>query len=256
MKATVLVTGAAKRVGAAIARSLAAKGCFVILHYQHSGAEAQALARELEAAGGRIGLLQADLFDRTQSESVIARCASQFGPVDVLVNNASSYRYDTILSANFADWDENLRTNLEAPLFLSKAFYEGCAGRAGVIVNMLDFKVTNLNPDYFSYTVAKIGLAGATRLLAMAFRGRVRVNGIAPGLTMRSGQQTQDQFLRAWRMTPLGYGPTPEELGSAAAFLMETPSVNGQVLCLDGGASLRPRQRDISVDPEALGSPP
>jgi NAD(P)-dependent dehydrogenase (short-subunit alcohol dehydrogenase family) len=90
----------------------------------------------------------------------------------------------------------------------------------------------------------------------MAFRGRVRVNGIAPGLTMRSGQQTQDQFLRAWRMTPLGYGPTPEELGSAAAFLMETPSVNGQVLCLDGGASLRPRQRDISVDPEALGSPP
>ncbi len=246
-----LVTGGARRVGAALVRSLAAAGYPVIAHFQSSEVAARQLAAEIAAAGGVCGILQADLTDRAAVESLVERCIGRFGPLGVLVNNASAYRYDTAATLDTAAWDENLRTNLEAPLFLAKAFAESCAA-GGSIINMLDFKVTNLNPDYFSYTVAKVGLAGATRMLAMAFRGRVRVNGIAPGLTMQSGRQTEEQFLRAWRMTPLGYGPTPEELGRAARFLIETPSVNGQILGLDGGASLRPRARDISVDPLAL----
>jgi NAD(P)-dependent dehydrogenase (short-subunit alcohol dehydrogenase family) len=149
-------------------------------------------------------------------------------------------------------WDENLRTNLEAPLFLAKALAESRGTDTGAIVNMLDFKVLNLNPDYFSYTTAKIAMAGATRLLAMEFGGRIRVNGIAPGLVLRSGKQTEAQYERAWRMTPLGRGPTVAEICTAARFLIETKSVNGQILSLDGGASLVPRQRDISVDPAAL----
>jgi NAD(P)-dependent dehydrogenase (short-subunit alcohol dehydrogenase family) len=252
MKPTALVTGGARRVGAALARSLAADGHFVILHYGRSEPEARALAGEIAAAGGRCGLIQADLADRAAITSLIDRSIALFGPIGVLVNNASSYHYDTIASLSAEAWDENLRTNLEAPLFLSKAFAASCGAAGGCLINMLDFKVTNLNPDFFSYTVAKIGMAGATRMLAMAFRGRVRVNGIAPGLTMRSGRQTQAQFERAWRQTPLGHGPTPEELGRAARFLIETDSVNGQILCLDGGAGLRPRGRDISVDPAEL----
>ena len=249
-----LITGGARRVGAALARGLAAAGYFVVIHYQNSVDEAEGLAREIRGLGGACGLLRADLRDRLAIEGVIARCVAAFGDVDVLVNNASSYRYDAVGALDAEVWDENLRTNLEAPLFLAGAFFRALGDRGGAIVNMLDFKVTSLNPDYFSYTVAKVGMAGATRLMAMAFRGRVRVNGIAPGLTMRSGRQSEAQFERAWRMTPLGHGPTPEELAAALLYLLRTPSVNGQVISLDGGAALRPRRRDISVDPSALGA--
>jgi NAD(P)-dependent dehydrogenase (short-subunit alcohol dehydrogenase family) len=251
VKQTVLVTGGARRVGAALVRALAAQGHLAVVHYQRSEDEAGHLAAEIASAGGRSGIIQADFTDRDATASLIARCTERFGPIGVLVNNASGYLYDTIDSLDAGSWDENLRTNLEAPLFLAKSF-AGMCGDGASIINMLDFKVTNLNPDYFSYTVAKVAMAGATRMLAMAFRGRVRVNAIAPGLTLQSGRQTQEQFARAWRMTPLGYGPTPEELGRAANFLIATPSVNGQILTLDGGASLRPRRRDISVDPSAL----
>ena len=253
MTQTALITGGARRVGAALARALARAGYFVVIHYQHSVAEAEALAREIGERGGVCGLLRADLRDRAAIAGLLPRCIAAFGAVDVLVNNASSYRYDGIAALETEVWDENLRTNLEAPLFLASAFYQALDGRRGAIVNMLDFKVTSLNPDYFSYTVAKVGMAGATRMMAMAFGGRVRVNGIAPGLTMRSGRQSEEQFHRAWRMTPLGHGPTPEELGAALLFLLRTPSVNGQVISLDGGVALRPRRRDISVDPSALG---
>jgi NAD(P)-dependent dehydrogenase (short-subunit alcohol dehydrogenase family) len=252
MKQAVLVTGGARRVGAALARAVAAHGHLAIVHYQRSEDAARRLAEEITAGGGRSGIIQADFTDRDATASLIARCTDRFGSVGVLVNNASGYRYDTIDTLEAGAWDENLRTNLEAPLFLAKAF-AGLCGEGGSIINMLDFKVTNLNPDYFSYTVAKVAMAGATRMLAMAFRGRVRVNGIAPGLTLQSGRQTEEQFARAWRMTPLGHGPLPEELGRAATYLIDTPSVNGQILSLDGGASLRPRPRDISVDPLALG---
>jgi len=252
MHQSALVTGGARRVGAALSRVLAANGHFVAIHYQSSAAEAASLAEEIRAAGGACGLIQADLNDRAAIAGLVPRCIEAFGPIGILVNNASGYRYDTIGTLDTGPWDENVRTNLEAPLFLAQAFARTRGEQGGAIVNLLDFKVTNLNPDFFSYTVAKIGMAGATRMLAMAFGGRIRVNAIAPGLTMRSGRQTEEQFLRAWRMTPLGRGPTPEELGRALIFLIETSSINGQILTLDGGASLRPRKRDISVDPSAL----
>jgi NAD(P)-dependent dehydrogenase (short-subunit alcohol dehydrogenase family) len=254
MTQTALITGGARRVGAALARALAGAGYFVVVHYQNSVEEADGLALEIRAAGGACSLLRADLRDRAAIAGLVPRCVEAFGALDVLVNNASSYGYDSIASLEPGVWDENLRTNLEAPLFLASAFVRALEGRQGAIVNMLDFKVTSLNPDYFSYSVAKVGMAGATRMMAMAFRGRVRVNAIAPGLTMRSGKQSEEQFERAWRMTPLGHGPIPEELGAALLFLLRTPSVNGQVISLDGGAALRPRPRDISVDPTALGT--
>ncbi len=224
----------------------------MVLHYNGSADEADAAAHRIAAAGGRCGVLQADLSDRQAADGLVPRCREQFGAPTLLVNNASSYLYDTAATLSAESWAANVRMNLDVPVFLSRAFAASSDLPGRSIVNMLDFKVANLNPDYFSYTVAKAGMASATRLLAMAFRGHVRVNAIAPGLTLISGKQTQDQFRRAWSMTPLGLGPTPAELAHAVGYLHATPSINGQILCLDGGASLQPRARDISVDPAAL----
>jgi len=249
---TILITGAARRLGSAIAKALAERGHFVVLHYHESAADAASLAQEIGFAGGHCGVIQADLSDRERIAALVPEAVAAFGPLHALVNNASSYHFDRLTTLNHADWDSNLRTNLEAPSFLTQAFAAQFAGSDGSIINILDFKVANLNPDHLSYTIAKVGLAGFTRLAAMEFHGRIRVNAIAPGLTLRSGKQTEAQFERAWRMTPLGRGPTQDEIGDAARFILETPSLNGQILCLDGGASLRPRDRDISVDPVAL----
>jgi len=251
MDRVALVTGGARRLGGVISRTLAQAGYFVVIHHGSSAAEAAAVAADIRAAGGACGTLQADLADRAAIAALMPRCIEAFGAPCVLVNNASSYHYDSIQGLDPASWDVNLRTNLEAPVFLSGAFHAQQPAPPACVVNMLDFKVTNLNPDYLSYTLAKVGLAGATQILAMAFHGRVRVNGIAPGLTLRSGKQTEEQFERAWRMTPLGRGPTVEEIAAALLFAVQTPSLNGQILSLDGGAGLEPRARDISVDPAA-----
>jgi NAD(P)-dependent dehydrogenase (short-subunit alcohol dehydrogenase family) len=250
---TVLITGAARRVGRAIALDLAARGDFIVLHYNRSAGDAEAVAREIRGDGGRCGVVQADLLDREQVQGLVARCTAEFGRIDTLVNNASSYHFDTLATLSSTHWDENLRTNLEAPVFLTQAFQACDPGPDGAVVNLLDFKVANLNPDHFSYTVAKVALAGFTRLAAMAFRGAIRVNAIAPGLTLRSGRQNDEQFSRAWRMTPLGRGPTVDELTGAVRFALDMRALNGQTIYLDGGASLKPRARDISVDPIALG---
>ena len=247
-----LVTGGARRLGAVISRALADAGYLTVIHHGNSPEDAAALAAGIRASGGAAGVLQADLSDRAAIATLLPRCAEAFGPPCLLINNASSYHYDSITALDPAQWDINLRTNLEAPVFLAGAFFASRPAAPAAIVNMLDFKVTNLNPDYLSYTLAKVALAGATHMLAMAFHGLVRVNAIAPGLTLRSGKQTEEQYQRAWRMTPLGCGPTPDEIAAAVLFTVQTRSLNGQVLSLDGGAGLQPRGRDVSVDPQAL----
>ncbi len=244
------MTGAGRRLGRAVSLGLAKAGHFIVLHCNASRPEAETLAEEIRADGGSCGVIQANLADRAQIGELLPRARALFGPVSGLVNNASSYHFDSVDMLDAPHWDENLRTNLEAPVFLASALAAGGANAS--IVNMLDFKVANLNPDHLSYTLAKVAMAGFTRMAAMAWHGRVRVNAIAPGLTLRSGRQSDEQFERAWRMVPLGHGPTPEEISSAVVYLMRTMCVNGQILCLDGGASLRPRARDISVDPAAL----
>jgi NAD(P)-dependent dehydrogenase (short-subunit alcohol dehydrogenase family) len=252
MTGTVLITGAGRRLGAHIARALAGAGYFVVLHYNGSKDGAEAVAADIAAAGGACGMIGADLSDRGAIARLIPESIQRFGPIRSLVNNASTYHFDTIATLETAAWDANLRVNLEAPVFLAKALHAALAGAPGAIVNILDFKVANLNPDYLSYTLAKSAMAAFTRVAAMAFAGTTRVNAVAPGLTLRSGKQTDAQFERAWRMTPLGRGPLAEEIASAVVFALGMGALNGQILYLDGGASLRPRERDISVDPAAL----
>ncbi len=245
----VLVTGGARRIGAAIARALAADGWHAIIHYNGSGEEAAALAAEIMRAGGQCDTIGADLSDRAAIAALIPDCVARFGKLDALVNNAARFCYDTLHSMDAESWTVHAVPNLEAPVFLAQAFARASAGRPGNVINMLDHKVTSPNPDFFSYTIAKQGAAAATRLLAQALAGTgVRVNAVAPGITLLSGRQTQAGFERAWTAPPLGRSSTPEELAGACRFILATESLNGQFLVLDGGESLLGRQRDIAFE--------
>ena len=153
-------------------------------------------------------------------------------------------------------WIFHLRPNLEAPLLLARDVARALGEQEGAVVNMLDHKVAALNPDFFTYTVAKMGLEAGTRMMAMAFGGRVRVNGVAPGITLISGKQTEAGFSRAWHAPPLGRSATPDELADAVVFAAETRALNGQVLVLDGGEGLVRRRRDIAFDTAGEPSPP
>ncbi len=246
MTKTVLITGAAKRIGAAIAHRLAADGWRVVAHYHRSQADGEALAEAIRREGGWCETIAADLSDRNAIATLLPACMERWGAPDALVNNASSFRYDSITTLDAASWDLHLRPNLEAPVFLAQAFAQALGGRRGCIVNMLDHKLSALNPDFFSYTVAKAGLLAATRMMAMAFDGRIRACGIAPGITLISGKQTEAGFARAWNAPPLGRSSTPEELAEAALFILSTGSLNGQLLVLDGGDSLLQRRRDVA----------
>jgi NAD(P)-dependent dehydrogenase (short-subunit alcohol dehydrogenase family) len=246
VKGAALITGGARRLGAVIARRLAAEGYAVAIHAHRSFEQAEALAAELRHAGFRAVALQADLSDRDEVAALLPACAAVFGPIGLLVNNAAAFRYDTAADFTTADLDFHLRPNLEAPMLLARDFANALGGEPGAVVNMLDYKVTSPNPDFFTYTVAKLGLAGVTRLMSMAFGGRVRVNGVAPGITLISGKQTQSGFEKAWTAPPLGRSATPDEIADAVVFAAEMESLNGQILVLDGGDALLERPRDIA----------
>lgn len=246
---TVLVTGAARRIGAVIARSLAADGWKVLAHYNRSAADAGRLAAEIHAAGGRCALVQADLSRRADIEALVPRCVAEHGPLDCLVNNANAFVNDTIATVTWESFDASMMPNLAAPLMLCRDFAAAFGERTGgCIVNLLDQKIANLNPDFLSYTLSKVALSGLTQVLAMAFADRIRVCGVAPGITLIGGRQTEASFQRAWRDTPLRRSSTPQEIADCIRFILATASITGQTIILDGGESLRGRARDVVFD--------
>ena len=234
-----LVTGAAKRIGRAIALDLARHGWAVAVHYRHSAPEAAELVREIEVFGGRAVALQADLAREAHSRALIARAAEALGPLACLVNSASLFEMDKIETVTRASWDAHIETNLRAPLVLSQGFASQLpAGWQGDIVNMLDQRVWNLTPYFLSYTVAKAGLWTLTRTLALALAPRIRVNGIGPGPTLPRARQTPEQFAEQCRATPLGRGTTLEEICAAVQFILGAAALTGQMIALDGGQHL------------------
>ncbi|HXP13044.1 MAG TPA: SDR family oxidoreductase [Stellaceae bacterium] len=246
---TVLVTGGAKRIGAAIARGLAEDGWTVCVHYQNSGAEAQELVRALTRAGHRCFAVKADLSNRAEIESLVPRCIEQAGRLDCLVNNAAHFVHDNLATLSWESWHAHLAPNLTAPLFLSKSFAASLpSGREGVIVNLLDQKVANLNPDFLSYTLSKVALAGLTTVLAMELAPRIRVCGVAPGVTLPSPKQTPAGFAASQRAAPLGRGSSVAEIVAAVRFILASPSMTGSVISIDGGESLTRRPRDVAFD--------
>lgn len=234
-----LVTGAGARIGRAIALELGRRGHAVAVHCNRSRREAEAVAAEIAAAGGKAAVVQADLADHTAVSGLVAQARAALGPLSVLVNNASLFEYDHVETATEESWDRHLDTNLKAPFFLAQAFAAQLpADIPGNIVNIVDMRVWRLTPHFASYTVAKAGLWTLTQTLAMALAPRIRVNAIGPGPVLPSPRQSPEQFARQWAGTPLQRGAHPEEIAAAIGFLLDAPAVTGQMIALDGGQHL------------------
>jgi NAD(P)-dependent dehydrogenase (short-subunit alcohol dehydrogenase family) len=238
---TAIVTGGAKRIGAAISRALGADGWHVLIHCNQSLEEAEGLAAEL----GNATVVRAELAE-ADAASIIFEAAERLPPVRLLVNNASRFYYDSADDFTAQDWDRHHAVNLRAPALLTQAFAAQARSAGGLIVNLLDAKLAAPNPDFFTYTLSKMGLAGLTELTARAYAGRsIRVCGIAPSVTLVSGPQSRDNFDSVHRLNALGRGVEVDEIVAALRFLIATPTITGQTITLDGGQRFLSLSRDV-----------
>lgn len=234
-----LVTGAAKRIGRAIALKLADLGYDVTLHCHRSLADAEALADEVRARGARAFVAVCDLSQELEVERLLPDAVQALGPVGVLVNNASVFERDEALSTSRELWDFHMETNLRAPFVLTQAFARLLPETAqGSVVNLIDQRVWNLTPHFTTYTLSKAGLWTLTRTLALALAPRIRVNAVGPGPALPSVRQTEEEFERQCKAMPLQRGTNPEEIAQAVAYLISAPAVTGQMVALDGGQHL------------------
>lgn len=243
----VLVTGAARRVGRAIVLDLAAQGYDLALHYRHSRDEAEQTAAEARTLGARCEALRADLADEADCRALVPQAVARLGRLDAVVNNASAFEADDAASFGFAQLEQMMRANCGSAVLLAQALHAQLrvAGGPGCVVNLLDQKLWNPNPDYFTYTLSKAALESATTMLAMALAPEVRVCGVAPGVTLLSGPMDADEFARAHRMTPLQRSSTPQDIARSVRFLLESPAITGTTLLVDGGQHLSRQPRDV-----------
>jgi NAD(P)-dependent dehydrogenase (short-subunit alcohol dehydrogenase family) len=240
-----LVTGAAVRIGRAIALDLAEAGYAVAIHYRNSASAAEENVRVIEAKGGRAVALRAELADHAEVEALVPRAIAALGPMSVLVNNASIFEFETAESATRESWDRHVAVNLRAPLFLAQAFARSSGtGAVGNVINMLDERVWHLTPYYTSYTLTKAGLWTLTKTLAQAFAPRIRVNAVGPGPTLRNALQSEADFAEQCAAMPLGRGTSPAEICAAIRFILSSPALTGQMIALDGGQHLEWRTVD------------
>jgi len=234
-----LVTGGARRIGRAIALTLAAHGWDVAVHYGASRNDAEALAAEIRRHDRRAAAFAADLTRETEVATLVPRAAETLGPLSLLVNNASAFDRDDVLNVTRASWDRHLETNLRAPFVLMQEFARQLPADAeGSVVNILDERVWNLTPYFTSYTVSKAALWTLTQTMALALAPRIRVNGIGPGPTLPSPRQSDEQFRQQVDLLPLRRGTTPDEIARTVMFILESPAMTGQMIALDGGQHL------------------
>ena len=242
----VLITGAAQRIGRDIALDLAAHGWAVAVHYRTSVAAAAVTVAELRAAGGMAQSFAADLADEAQCMALVPAVQAAMGRVDAVVNNASLFEYDDVASFSVQAMEAHWRANTAPAILLARALHAALSpGAQGVVVNLLDQKLWNPNPDYLSYTLSKAALEAANTLLAQALAPRLRVCGLAPGVTLLSGEMSGGEFGASHRMTPLQRSSTPQDVARAVRFLLESPAITGTTLLVDGGQHLQPQARDV-----------
>lgn len=252
----VLVTGAAKRLGREIALQFARQGWDVAVHYGRSEQDAKETVREIEMMGVKSQAFQADLADEAAVKKLFTAVTQQFTNLHCLINSASIFEYDransnTPLTAK--SLQEHMQVNLTAPILLSQLMFEyqkNNSNKLGAenlpsVIQLLDQKLINLNPDYLSYTLSKAALATSVEVLALDFAPHIRVLGLAPGISLPSGDQTNDGFAKAHQMTPLGKSSTPEDVAKAAVFLAQANAITGTTLYVDGGQHLLPSSRDV-----------
>jgi NAD(P)-dependent dehydrogenase (short-subunit alcohol dehydrogenase family) len=245
---SVLVTGAAKRLGRAIAIDLAHAGYDVALHYNASEADAQRTAEAVRAAGRRVCLLKADLTDEGETASLVRRAVTGLGPVGALINNASVFENDDWNSASRESWDRHMQTNLRAPFVLAQHFARQLPKDAyGAIVNIVDQRVLKPTPQFLSYSLSKAGLYWLNTTLAQALAPRIRVNAVAPGPTMINARQSEQHFQRQREATILGTGADPSDVCAAVRYLLSAAAVTGEMIAVDGGQHLIWKTPDVSV---------
>ncbi len=243
---TALVTGAAKRLGREIALGLARDGWDIAVHYRSSEADALATVAEIVALGRRAVALCCDLADESQTRRLVPHAIEYFGHLDCVVNSASLFDYDDAQSFGSVRLEAHMRCNVAAPLLLAQALHAATPeGGQGVVINLLDQKLFNQNPDFLSYTLSKAALHTATSLLATALAPKLRVVGLAPGLTLVSGDQTDEGFAKAHCQTVLGKSSTPADIVQATCYLAAARGVTGTTLLVDGGQHLLPMNRDV-----------
>ena len=248
----VLVTGAARRLGRETALALAAAGWRVAVHYRGSEADAQQTVADCLAAGrpgAQCAAFQADLADEAAARALLPCVVAHFGRVDAVVNNASLFEHDDPASFGHAALQAHMATNLAAPVLLAQALHAHVAARegTGVVVNLLDQKLWNPNPDFLSYTLSKAALEAATTLLAQALAPRLRVVGVAPGLTLTSHLLADEKFQALHRLSPLGRSSSPADVVATIRFALENQSITGTTLLVDGGQHLMKFDRDFSL---------
>ena len=249
---TVLVTGSARRLGREIALALAAAGWQVAVHYRGSADDAARTVADCRAVappGLRFDLFDADLDDEAAVRGLVPRVLERFGSLEAIVNNASVFEHDGIGSFGYASLASHMRVNAGAPILLAQALHAHLLLRNGngAVVNLLDQKLWNQNPDFVSYTLSKAALEAVTTMLALGLAPRMRVVGVAPGLTITSHLLPQAKFAQLHKLSPLGRSSTPQDVVSAVKFALENQSITGTTLLVDGGQHLMKFERDFSL---------
>lgn len=249
---TVLITGAGKRLGREIGLRLARDGWNVAVHHRHSATEARQTATDCDALTGRPGSADtffADLGSEASVRALLPAVVARFGTVDAVVNSASTFENDSAASFSFEAMDTHLRANTGAAVLLAQALHAHVVARQGdgAVVNLLDQKLWNMNPDFFSYTLSKAALEAANTMLALALAPHVRVVGVAPGLTLTSHMLSEEKFNELHSQSPLGRSSTPQDVAATVAFALENRSITGTTLLVDGGQHLMRFERDFSL---------
>lgn len=246
MPQVALISGAAKRIGRAIALDMATGGWSIAVHYHTSPGAAEETRDAIRRAGARAEMVRADLADSSALDGLIDDARAALGPVGCLINNASIFEDDELATMSAESWERHMAINLRAPVFLTRHFAARLEAPAkGAVINIIDQRVRKLTPNFFSYTISKSALWTATRTLAQALAPRIRVNAVAPGPTLPNIRQKQTDFARQVAATLLGRGPEPEEIAAAVRFILDAPALTGQMIALDGGQHLVWQTADV-----------
>ncbi len=241
----IIITGGATRIGAAIAKRLAGRGVEIVIHFNKSKSNAEKLKKELSKKQTKVYLVKGDLSKEPDVNKILKFAKSKLKYFDCLINNASLFENDKLENFNTASWGRHLRTNLRTPALLSKVFAKNVKGKNNNIINIIDQRVFKLTPYFFSYTISKTGLYTLTKTSAMSLAPNIRVNGIAPGPTIKNKRQTEKHFKKQYMATPLKKQVDVKEICNAVDFFIKNRSITGQVLAIDSGQNLNWQTPDI-----------